>query len=228
VQAYVHQREQELQQGFQSVAQTKQVAESVLSEFMPYAEQLQKEGATPVTAIRTLLQTAHQLRTGGPEYKKAILLSLAEQYGVDLVSPLNSDLAKAQAEAANLSTERIYGQSQQNLQLQQQMQQELASFAGDPAHEHFNDVRPIMGELIGRGVAKDLQTAYDMAIGMHAGVREKLIANAVAQHTAASNKNERAARAASISAIGAPGGTEVRSAAADTDLRASIAAAMGE
>jgi len=228
VQAYVHQREQELQQGFQSVAQTKQVAESVLSEFMPYAEQLQKEGATPVTAIRTLLQTAHQLRTGGPEYRKAIIMSLAQQYGVDISQPLNTELAQAQAEAATLSTERIYGQAHQNVQQQAQMQQELNAFAGDPAHEFFGDVRGIMGELIGKGLANNLQLAYDMAIGMHAGVREKLIARAVADHTAANTQQQRASRAATMSVSGAPGGASMQPATAGTDLRASIAAAMGD
>src|SRR6185369_5222595 len=81
---YLHQREQELQHGFEAVAKRGNVAEAVLNEFVPYADQLQSEGATPITAMRTLLSTAHQLKTGGPEYRKAINLSLAQQYNVDL------------------------------------------------------------------------------------------------------------------------------------------------
>ena len=49
-----------------------------------------------------------------------------------------------------------------------------------------------MGELIGKGIAKDLQNAYDMAIGMHSGVRDKLIAKAVQQHTASTQQTQRA------------------------------------
>ena len=99
-----------------------------MTEFVPYAEQLSKEGATPVTAIRTLLQTAHQLRTGGAGIQEGDLLSLAQQYGVDLANPLNAELARAQAESANLSTERIYGQAQQTAQQQMQMQKRTCRF----------------------------------------------------------------------------------------------------
>jgi len=202
VRGYVHQREQELQNGFNQIAQTKQVAEGVLAEFAPYAEQLQKEGASPISAMRTLLQTAHQLQTGGPEYRKAILLSLAQQYNVDLSNPVNMDMAKVEAQLATLSTEKLYGSAQNNQAAQQQTFNEFNAFANDPANEFFPEVRGIMASLIDRGIATNLKTAYDYAVGMHAGVRDKLISRAVEGDAQA----KKSAAAANLSVRGGPSG----------------------
>lgn len=221
---YIHERERQLQAGFQQVAQRANVAEAVLNEFQPYAETLQAEGATPVSAIRTLLQTAHALRTAGPEYKKAILFSLAEQYGVDLSSGLNVDLARAQAEATQLSTERLFGQTAQQIAAQQQVVNQFNAFANDPANEFFPQVREIMGHLIANNVAQDLPGAYQMALGMHPEVRNILMA----RHAAAvRQQTQQAASVANLSVPGAPGGGAGGSKPAPKDLRAAIEQAMG-
>lgn len=223
---YIHERERQLQAGFQSVAQRASVAEAVLNEFQPYAETLQAEGATPVSAIRTLLQTAHALRTAGPEYKKAILFSLAGQYGIDLSSGINSELARAQAEATQLATERLYGLSAQQAQEQNQVVQTFQAFANDPANEFFPHVRGIMGSLIANNLAQDLPTAYQMALGMHPEVRNVLMErHAAAQRTQATA----AASVANLSVPGAPGGggTPGSGRPAPKDLRSAIEQAMG-
>jgi hypothetical protein len=225
IRPYLHQREQELQHGFEAVARRGNVAEAVLNEFVPYADQLQAEGATPITAMRTLLQTAHQLRTGGPEYRKAMILSLAQQYGVDLSQPVNIDLAKAEAQAANLLTEKMYGSSAMQQQTVQQTQQEFSSFAADPQNEFFPQVRGIMALLIENNVARDLRSAYDMAVGMHADVRKTLIDREYQSRTQA----EKAQRAAGTAIRGAPNGAGVRQVAPGGEsLRATIERAFGE
>jgi hypothetical protein len=202
VRPYLHQREQELQYGFQQVAQRASVAEGVLNEFLPYAEQLQKEGATPITAIRTLLQTAHQLRSGGPQYRKALILSLADQYGVDLSEPVNMELARAEAVAANLTTEKMYGSAQQAAQINQQTFGEFQAFANDPQNEFFPQVRGIMARLIESNIAPNLRTAYDMAVGMHSDVRTTLIDRETKKAMQAQKQNG----AANLSVQGGPGG----------------------
>jgi hypothetical protein len=173
VRTIIHQRETELQQGFQAVAQRANVASAVLNEFVPYAEVLQREGATPVAAIRTLLQTAHALRTGDPEYRKAIIYSLAQQYDVDLREPINPDLARAQAQAAQLRTEKMYGSSFSEQQMYSDLTNEMNAFANDPVNEFFPQVRAAMGQLIGQGIAQNLRQAYDMAVGIIPEVRPK-------------------------------------------------------
>ena len=222
---YLHQREQELQHGFEAVARRGNVAEAVLNEFVPYAEQLQAEGATPITAMRTLLQTAHQLRTGGPEYRKAMILSLAQQYGVDLSQPVNIDIAKAEAQAASLLTEKMYGTAQTQQQTVQQTQQEFSAFAADPANEFFPQVRGIMALLIENNVARDLRSAYDMAIGMDANVRKTLIDREYQARTQA----QKAQAAAGTSIKGSPTGAAMRQVPPGGEsLRATLERAFGE
>jgi len=200
---YIHQREQELVQGFQQVAQRANVADGVLREFAPYAEQLQSEGATPITAMRTLLATAHALRTGGTEYRKAILLSLAQQYGVDLTQQgVNPELATVQARLAQYEQQNIQAQAEAGLRMQYEIGSQINSFGNDPANEFFPHVRGIMGSLINAGIANDLKQAYDMAIGVHPEVRAELMRRErQAEVTAAAQRN------AGLSVSGAPSGS---------------------
>jgi hypothetical protein len=227
VKSYVHQRETELQQGFQKVAQRAGVAEAVLGEFAPYASVLEAEKATPIEAIRTLLQTAHALRTGGPEYKKAIILGLVQQYGVDMNTALNPQLANTEAQLTNLATEKLYGVAAQQTAQQAQVAQEFESFANDPKNEFFPQVRQIMGGLVGQGFAKNLKEAYDMAIGMHPEVRQQLWDRTQAANVQAPRKRA----AANMSVTNSPGGgtgmVPAKSGKADTSIRASIEAALG-
>jgi hypothetical protein len=225
VRPYLHQREQELQYGFDAVARRGNVAEAVLNEFVPYADQLQAEGATPVTAMRTLLQTAHQLRTGGPEFRKAIILNLAQQYSVDLSQPVNVEIARAEAQAAQLLTERMYGSAANQQQVQQQSQQEFMAFANDPQNEFFPKVRHIMAALIENNVAPNLRVAYDMAIGMDGDIRTTLIDREYQKRTQALKQNA----AANVSLRGAPNGTGMAPAGAaiGESVRASLERVIG-
>jgi len=227
VKAYVHQRENELQQGFQKVSQRAGVAEAVLGEFAPYATVLEAEKATPIEAIRTLLQTAHALRTGGPEYKKAIILGLVQQYGVDMSTELNPQAAKTEAELARLQNEQLYGQARQQSALTQEVTNEFTAFANDPANEFFPQVRQIMGGLVGQGYAKSLREAYDMAIGMHPEVRNTIWSRA--QQAAVEQPRKRAAANMSVTnSVGAGHMVPAKGDKRDTSIRASIEAAMGD
>jgi hypothetical protein len=202
--AYIHEREQQLQEGFQRAAQVRQVAESVLNEFTPYQEILQQENATPATAIRALLQTAYALRTSQPEYRKALFVQLAQQYGVDLGQPINPDLARAQADADRLRMSQMEQTAFQQTQQEMAIAAQVEAFAAQ--HEFFPHVREIMGRLLKGGVAPDLETAYQQAVQIHPEVRAALEQRNVA---AARQQQEEAARqrAARATAGGsAPGG----------------------
>ena len=202
--AYIHEREQQLQEGFQRTANIRQVAEGILNEFAPYQEVLQQEGATPVTAIRALLQTAYALRTSQPEYRKALFLQLAQQYGVDFSQPVNPQLARAQADADQLRLANMERDAQQQLQSDGVIAEQLAAFASN--HEFFPYVREIMGRLLKGGVAPDLETAYQQAIAIHPEVKAVLEHRSV---TARQQQQDDAARqrAARATAGGsAPGG----------------------
>lgn len=160
--AYIHEREKQLQDGFQRAAQVREVAEGILAEFVPYQEILQQENATPATAIRALLQTAYALRTAEPEYRKALFLQLAQQYGVDFTQGINPEVARAQAEAAALRHQQMENQARGTYGEEQRIAGEIGKFA--EAHEFFPQVRETMGKLIRAGVAPDLETAYQQSL----------------------------------------------------------------
>jgi hypothetical protein len=117
----------------------------------------------------------------------------------------------------------MYGNASQMQQVAKQVENYFYQFAQDPANEFFPHVRGIMGNLIGTGVANDLQAAYQMALGMHPEVRNELF-----KRQAAANANEqRRNDAAGMSVTGSPGGRSAASAADSAkDLRGFIEAAF--
>lgn len=88
-------------------------------------------------------------------------------------------------------------------------QQTIESFASDPAHPYFNDVRADMGVLIQAGRAKDLQQAYDMAVWAHPEIRNTLIESQVQAKSQAQSQAASQALNASVSVSGSPAGANV-------------------
>jgi hypothetical protein len=223
---YMHQRDNELQAGFRQVADRANAAAAVINEFMPYADILEQERASPVQAIRTLLQTAHALRTGGMEYRKAILYGLAQQYGVDMTQGFNPDQAVSEAQLQALTTEKLQQSVQQNQRVEWEVGQAYHAFANDPANEFFPYVRHIMAHIIGNGLANDLGTAYNMAVGVVPEVRNEIFR----RHAAAQfEEQQKSVAGANLSVSGAPGGGAASKAGdkvKDADLRASLEAGL--
>lgn len=201
--AYVHEREKQLQEGFQRAAQVREVAEGVLGEFLPYQEILQAENATPVTAIRALLQTAYALRTAEPEYRKALFLQLAQQYGVDFSQGVNPAIAQAQAEAATLKHDRMVEQARAGGAQEREMASVIEQFGA--THEFFPQLRTTMGKLINAGLAPDLETAYEMAQAYVPDVKAEVERRRVAAAQAAQLDGNRQRAAAATRGGGAPG-----------------------
>jgi len=223
---YLHQRDNELQAGFRQVSERANAAAAVINEFMPYADILEQERASPVQAIRTLLQTAYALRAGGMEYKKAILYGLAQQYGVDMSNGYNPDQATTEAQLTAMNVERLQQGVHENQRTEWEVSNAYHAFANDPNNEFFPQVRHVMAGIIGNGLANDLGTAYNMALGMVPEVRNELFNRAAAQRQQAA---QRSAAGANLSVSGAPGGGSVSRAGdkvKDSDLRATIEAQL--
>jgi hypothetical protein len=201
--AYVHEREQELQRGFERTAQVRQVAEGILTEFAPYQEILQQEGATPITAIRSLLQTAYALRSAEPEYRKALFLQLAQQYGVDFATPVDPALATTQGRLAQMDLQQREQAARAEMQNSSGVEQTLAAFAAD--HEFFPQVREHMGRLMHAGLAPDLETAYQQAVQLHPGVRGEMERRTVAARDAQVQEQRRQQAARATAGGAAPG-----------------------
>jgi hypothetical protein len=223
---YLHQRDNELQAGFRAVSERANAAAAVINEFMPYADILEQERASPVEAIRTLLQTAYALRTGGQEYRKAILHGLAQQYGVDMTQGFDPNVAQTEAQLAAMNTEKLQQGVQQTQRTEYEVTQAYNAFANDPKNEFFPQVRTVMAGIIGNGLATDLGTAYNMALGMVPEVRATLLQRQV---EATAKAAQQAANGANLSVSGAPGGGAASKApdrVKDSDLRSQLEAGL--
>jgi len=204
------------------------VANAVMAEFEPYAEILQSEGATPVQAMRTLLQTAYALRSGGPEYKKAVFLQLAQQYGVDLTTGINGELAVAQGHLSHQDIQNRERQAAYEMQQQQEAERVLTAFANSPGHEHYHTVKEVMGHLIATGTVNDLETAYQQACILHPQTSQALVnqrAEAIAKQRAEEEAKRRAAASSVGSSLGGYTAPAPAGAPGSNDIRSHLAAA---
>lgn len=152
----------------------------------PYLAQINAEGGTPVTAVASLLNSAHILRTGSAEAKKALILNTAKQFGVDLgvgeeeyVDPTIASLKQQIDELRQMANPQAIESRLTERYESSKVQADIAAFASDPAHVHFETVKPLMASILGAGQAKDLKEAYDMACMANPQIRSTLQA---AQH----------------------------------------------
>lgn len=217
LQAEINKRETEIHQGFTRMDEDRQFGKALKDIVQPYMPIIQAEGGTPVTAIQALLNSAYVLRTGTPQAKTQLFQQLAQQYGVDLAQisqgqvKVDPQLQAIQSELVQLKSDR-----QQEITMREQQQREalqgtIDAFAADPAHVHFEVVKPHMVALLKGGLAKDLQDAYDQAVHARPDIRSTLLqsqsaeleANRIADAKAKADK----ARKASVSVRGGPGAT---------------------
>jgi hypothetical protein len=70
--------------GVQTLKADAQAGRSLMAEIRPYEGLIQSAGGTPETVVRNLLQTAAILRTGTTQQKQGAVLSIMQEYGIQL------------------------------------------------------------------------------------------------------------------------------------------------
>lgn len=179
----------------------------------PYEAQIRAEGATPVQAVESLLNTAYILRNGTPEQKKALIINTAKQYNIDLGAAhveqeyVDPTIAQLQQEIAQLKrvADPDYIRSTLTKEIEStKIQSDIAAFASDPAHVHFETVKPLMASILGSGQAKDLKEAYDMACMANPTIRSTLEAAKNAELEAKRKQENLAKKRAASSVTGSP------------------------
>ena len=183
-------REDEMEKGVTRLKEQYEGKASLADEFSeivrPYEGQIRAEGATPLQAVQTLLNTAQILRTGSPQQKEAVIRQTAQQFGVNLahepgdpsLDGTDPNVAALQKQVADL-TNFITQQQQQTVQQQQQgILSEIEAFSaakdekGEPLRPHYSAVEGDMIPLIasirsaspGKSNAEVLTEAYDRAV----------------------------------------------------------------
>jgi hypothetical protein len=206
-QQYIIEREQQFHKGIQSYKNDAYFGRSISKALSPHNEYLQQVGITPEQAISRLIASEKALRTGTPEQKTQAFLKLAHDYGIDVHS-----LSQIPFDARAYSLERQIAQQQEALeQLSQSRQAEQEAQLGQTieqfaqTREHFEEVRETMADLLEKGLASDLDDAYNKAIRLNddlfARVQQPKIVNIQQANQAA-----KAAKAAAVSVKGSPVG----------------------
>lgn len=177
----------------------------------PYVATIIAEGGTPVTAVRDLLNTAYVLRTGTPEQKKAIIFNTAKQFNIDIgvanddyEDPTIASLKQQIEELRNIANPQVI-ESRLREQLESdKIQSEIAAFASQPEHAHFQTVRPLMVAMLNAGQAKDLKEAYDKACWADPQIRSTLEAARSAEIEAKRKQEIADKKRAAASVSGSP------------------------
>ncbi len=235
IMAAVQKREQDVAKFTSKSDDERSFGRDVYRAVQPYMAQIQAEGATPVMAIQSLLNTAYVLRTGSPEQKRQVLMQAAQQYGVDLGAKLGTQPAATGLETVQQRLDRLeYERSQERAhaeqRLQAEVQTEIQAFAADPKNQHYEAVKGHMAALIREGLAKDLQDAYDQSVHARPDIRATL----EAQRRAEEEQKRRAdaklraeeAKRKGLSITGGPGNTAQSSAPGGRSIREELESAM--
>jgi hypothetical protein len=219
IQQEVHKRERDFSIGLQKQGELANFGRSLAEVISPYQAMLAAEGANPVTVVSEMMRTAYLLRNAPAPQKVQLFRQVAQQFGVDLASLtaeepyVDPQIAAIQARQQQLEQ---YLQ-QQALQAQQASQasqdqetsrltSEIDKFAADPAHPHFEELRPAMAALLKAGLAQDLADAYEQATWTRPDIRSSLLDAQEAKRKAEATRRAKEAQAAAVSVRGAPHG----------------------
>lgn len=237
IMAAVQKREQDIAKFTSQRDEHASFGKDMYQAVQPYMPIIRAEGGTPRTAVEALLNTAYLLRTGSPEQKKQLLLQTARQYGVDLGEPaqpntttLPPELQAAIAEIRNHNARIAQAEQAERERLQTEVLQEIETFAADPKHAHYAEVKAHMAALLSQGAATTLQDAYDQACWASPTVRATLQAQERAaeeqKRKAEAKAKAEAAKRKSIGITGGPGNTAAATAPEGRSIRDELQAAM--
>ena len=239
---YANQREAEYKKGVSAYKAEADNARQLTEAIGQFTPELQKHGIHPVAWINNLGRAHYTLANGNPEQKVQMLHRLAQDYGIQLnqdalqmpeqayVDPyqqqLMQQLQATQQQVQQLSAIR---EQEENARLNQEIQRVSSDRERFP---HFDMVREDMAQLLERGLAQDLESAYAKAVRMNDEAykleQEKLLKSASTQASKAQQVAK--AKATAVSPRSAtPSGQVTKSDAKDRRslLMANLADAEG-
>jgi len=183
VQQEIAKREQDMFRGIEGYKQEASIGQAFRQIISPYLPILQQHGLDAGQHVASLLQAHHVLATGTPDQKAAIFNAIAQQFGIDPDAQAPYVDPQVQALQAEVAQLRSFTQQQVNYAQQQQfagVESQVASFAAKPENVYFDELAPIMTQLLNGRVVQTLEEAYDKAIYLHPEVREKELARQAA------------------------------------------------
>ena len=239
---YANQREAEYKKGVSAYKAEADNARELTQAIGPFIPELQKHGIHPAAWINNLGRAHYTLANGTYEQKVSAFNRLAQDYGIQLnqdalqmpeqayVDPyqqqLMQQLQATQQQVQQLSAIR---EQEENARLTQ----EISRVSSDKGRfPHFEMVREDMAQLLERGLAPNLETAYAKAVRMNDEAykleQDKLLRSAGSQASKAQQVAKAKATAVSPKSV-TPSGQVSKTDAKDRRslLMASLADAEG-
>ena len=239
---YANQREAEFKRGVSAYKNEADNARQLTEAIGPFIPELQKHGIHPVSWIQNLGRAHYTLANGTYEQKIDMFHRLAKDYGIQLnqdslqmpeqayVDPYQQQLmAQLQATQQQVQQLSAIREQEENTRLMSEISRVSSNKERFP---HFDMVREDMAQLLERGLAQDLESAYAKAVRMNDEAykleQEKLLKSAGTQASKAQQVAKAKATAVSPKSV-TPSGQVSKTDAKDRRslLMASLADAEG-
>lgn len=182
VRAEIERRENDFHKGIEQYKAGAAASQDWERTVQPFMATIQSFGVTPQVAAQELFKADHLLRYSPTPQKVQMLLKVAGDYGVDIQTlangiqqlvgeqvwqqqnPIDPRLQALQSQVAQMQNQQLTTQQQAAAAEHSAIDGEIAAFAADPDHEHFQILQQDMAALLQAGRAKDLDEAYEMAM----------------------------------------------------------------
>lgn len=221
LQDYIEQRESEFAKGVSTYREEAMKAKELREAIEPFVPVLQQHGLNPAVHISNLMGAHQALSMGSPDQKLQMFQRLATEYGVPIQGLTGQvDPQQFQVLQELNALKQQLGSFQQTAQERQQaeMAAQIETFKSNASH--FEEVRPLMAQLLESRVATDLQDAYEKAIRLDDGVWAKVQAEKAQSSAQASAKKVADKKATAVSPrssaptgrVAVAGGNDIRSA----------------
>ena len=161
-----HEREGQFASGVSTYKAEAENAKELNGALAPFAQKFQQYGVKPSNWIKTMGNIHLTLVEGTPEQKLSVIRELAHAYRIPLQYAQSGQLPQELSQV--YSTMQTLQQGYQTLTEERKAEKEaqIVQILNDFAktHEHYDKVKPKMGQLLGSGSAATLDEAYDTAI----------------------------------------------------------------
>ncbi len=149
----------------------------------PYMPRINSLGMHPAEAVRALMNADWALSQGTPEQKAAMLGQICQNYGIDPRTIVPAGEAPFRTEGETALAKKYDGLAANvNQFIQSQMNEkragidkEVAAFAADPMHPHFDEVADHIARLITADRNISLADAYEQAVWANPTTRAKAL-----------------------------------------------------
>lgn len=181
VRKYIHEREK---QALDGLMQYKTQVDNWNQTLSPFQQWIEHYGVQPNEVVQRMLNAHLTLLHGPADKKLEFARAMLKDYGLEqLLSQQPGAQGSPPPDATAAVQQLLQPIAQKVQQLEQmtvgeqraQLTKQVDAFLADPKNEFANELIPDMVKLIDRGLASDLQSAYDQACRLNETVAQKII-----------------------------------------------------